>query len=334
MIDIPNISISGENLEFGDVPIKPPFFSPYQPMLKMLQNDWNKQLSEFGSHRRSLVRHAVINWDDIDNSPDANDLNKRSRRQQLVMEYDIFFDLTQENRTYVLIHKFIRELKINIRTTKNRDDDAAMVIIGLRNYVIEPLKSIAQESIEEFENIKLSLHKSTQWSFWAKIYWFWQSIQNISDQAKESNNFGLALVLDEVAKQIEKILFVEQWKEYRGYKVMQTSAEGTKPFKSILVMPKTTSKTKDKPPGITEGMVAITKLAISAAWQIECSIGRKASAKEVIKMLQEWVDSKKYEDLIYKIPNGVTWMTSAPDEKKYDIDACRATLKSWHKNRA
>jgi hypothetical protein len=95
----------------------------------------------------------------------------------------------------------------------------------------------------------------------------------------------------------------------------------------------TANKTNDEPPGITDGMVTITKLAITAAWEIESELGRKAAAKNVIKRLQEWVTSNKYAELIEIIPRGVKWMTSAPDEKKYDIDACRATLKAWHSKR-
>lgn len=94
-----------------------------------------------------------------------------------------------------------------------------------------------------------------------------------------------------------------------------------------------TSKKNDQPPGITEGMITITKLAITAAWEIEGEVGRIASAKEVIKRLQDWVTSKRYAELIEIIPRGVKWMTTAPDEKIYDIDACRAALKAWKKNR-
>lgn len=89
----------------------------------------------------------------------------------------------------------------------------------------------------------------------------------------------------------------------------------------------------NEPPGITDGMVTITKLAIKAAWEIECQIKRKASAKEVIERLQEWVTSNRCAELIEIIPRGVKWMTTAPKEKKYDTDACCATLKTWHKNR-
>lgn len=94
------------------------------------------------------------------------------------------------------------------------------------------------------------------------------------------------------------------------------------------------SRTKDDPPGITDGMVAITKLAIKAAWEIECETGRKASARNVITKLQEWVANKEEEDLIGATAHGVKWIPTTSDEKLYDIDACRKTLQKWHKNRA
>lgn len=89
---------------------------------------------------------------------------------------------------------------------------------------------------------------------------------------------------------------------------------------------------KGEPPCLTAGMVTITRLAITAAWEIEGEVGRIASAKEVIKRLQDWVASNRHEELIETIPHGVKWMTTKAD-KNYDIDACQATLKSWHSNR-
>ena len=87
------------------------------------------------------------------------------------------------------------------------------------------------------------------------------------------------------------------------------------------------------PLGVSERTVKITKIAIKAAWQIECETGRKAFAKEVVKLLKLWVKSKQEADLIDVISNGVTWITSKTDLKAYDIDACRGTLKNWHKRR-
>lgn len=92
-------------------------------------------------------------------------------------------------------------------------------------------------------------------------------------------------------------------------------------------------KDPDNPPGITSGMVAITELAIRAAWQLECQTGRKASAKDVIKMLQSWVGSRDHTELREILPHGVKWMTISNVEKDYNNEACRKTLTAWHANR-
>jgi len=95
----------------------------------------------------------------------------------------------------------------------------------------------------------------------------------------------------------------------------------------------TNRKANDMPPGKMP-RTAIGKLAIEAAWEIERTAGRKASASEVIKRLQEWVTSKRSEDLIEIISHGVKWMTNKLKIKPYDIEACQKTLITWHKSRA
>lgn len=82
----------------------------------------------------------------------------------------------------------------------------------------------------------------------------------------------------------------------------------------------------------------IGKLAIKAAWKIECGTGKRATAKQVIETLQLWVDHKDNPDAVAeltdKIPNGVKWVTSAGKENNYDIGACQKTLETWNKSRA
>lgn len=98
----------------------------------------------------------------------------------------------------------------------------------------------------------------------------------------------------------------------------------------------TNSKTNGEPPGKMP-RVTIGRLAVKAAWQIECQLNRKATANEVIYKLQEWCKNKKTADLeflIDVIPQGVKWMTTKTHEKKYHIDACASTLKIWHQSRA
>ena len=83
--------------------------------------------------------------------------------------------------------------------------------------------------------------------------------------------------------------------------------------------------------------VKIGQLAIKAARQIECETSKRATAKQVIKILQSWVDHKDnpeaVTELTEKIPNGVKWVTRAGKENDYDINACQKTLETWNKSR-
>ncbi|MEI7432529.1 MAG: hypothetical protein WCL27_18950 [Betaproteobacteria bacterium] len=82
--------------------------------------------------------------------------------------------------------------------------------------------------------------------------------------------------------------------------------------------------------------VAIGKLAVSAAWQIECETGRAASNNAVIDRLKEWATNGKYADVLIKPVSGeraVIWLTSTGIERKYDSDTCRKTLETWRKSR-
>lgn len=79
------------------------------------------------------------------------------------------------------------------------------------------------------------------------------------------------------------------------------------------------------------------KLAIKAAWQIECKTGKRATAKQVIEILQTWVDHKDnpeaVTELTRKIPNGVEWVTSGGVPRKYELKTCEKTLETWNKSR-
>lgn len=82
--------------------------------------------------------------------------------------------------------------------------------------------------------------------------------------------------------------------------------------------------------------VAIGKLAIKAAWQIECETKRAATAAAVISKLQDWADAGECADVLSKSDKqakAVYWITSKSAPKKYDQDACVATLKTWQQSR-
>lgn len=93
----------------------------------------------------------------------------------------------------------------------------------------------------------------------------------------------------------------------------------------------TTNQVTEQTPGKIPN-TEIGKLAIKAAWQIECELGRKASMNEVMKRLQAWVG--KEEALIEIIPRGVKWLTLGLVEKNYYKFACSKTLKLWNISRA
>lgn len=97
-----------------------------------------------------------------------------------------------------------------------------------------------------------------------------------------------------------------------------------------------TSPSGDKIPGKIPN-TTIGKLAIKAAWLIECETGKRATAKQVIERLQSWVDHKDnpeaVTELTGKIANGVMWVTRAGKGRPYDIGACQKALETWNKNR-
>ncbi|MBZ0070007.1 MAG: hypothetical protein K8F26_14475 [Thiobacillus sp.] len=78
------------------------------------------------------------------------------------------------------------------------------------------------------------------------------------------------------------------------------------------------------------------RLAIKAAWQIECETKRRASAKEVMTLLQAWADDGKESDtLIKSLPakRAVLWLTAKSEHREYATEACRDTLRRWNKSR-
>ncbi|MDA8416487.1 MAG: hypothetical protein M0Z78_05365 [Betaproteobacteria bacterium] len=80
--------------------------------------------------------------------------------------------------------------------------------------------------------------------------------------------------------------------------------------------------------------VASCRLAVKAAWEIECETGKRADAKEVMKCMRQWADAGEHGELTKKLPgNAVEWMTTKNMTKKYDVGACGKTLERWHKSR-
>ncbi len=92
-----------------------------------------------------------------------------------------------------------------------------------------------------------------------------------------------------------------------------------------------TSQSGKKIPGKMP-RTSIGKLAIKAAWQIECETNKLAIAKQVIEKLQALVETEP--ELLEKIPHGVKWSTTKGLIKSYLIEACAKTLNTWQTSRA
>lgn len=84
--------------------------------------------------------------------------------------------------------------------------------------------------------------------------------------------------------------------------------------------------------------VAIGRLAVTAAWEIECETNRAATADKVIERLQVWATGGEHPDILLRAEprkRAVIWMTKKTGlEKDYDVGACGKTLDEWRKSRA
>jgi hypothetical protein len=89
-------------------------------------------------------------------------------------------------------------------------------------------------------------------------------------------------------------------------------------------------------PCVPNKAIAITKLALKAAWKIELERKRHARPDEVIAMLQSWVEAEDDDDYILeqsKERDRVSWVTAKGVQKPYGLEACSKTLKEWHERR-
>ncbi len=83
--------------------------------------------------------------------------------------------------------------------------------------------------------------------------------------------------------------------------------------------------------------IAIGRLAVTAAWQIECESKRAATADKVIEQLQAWATGGEYSDILLRAEpkkRAVIWMRKKTGlGKEYDVGACGKTLNEWRKSR-
>lgn len=90
-----------------------------------------------------------------------------------------------------------------------------------------------------------------------------------------------------------------------------------------------------RPPG-KEPNTSVGKLAVKAAWEIECTEGRRATDIQVMDRLQKWADNGSEPAFLKKsdlAKRSVIWLTSKYKEKIYTLEACQKALESWNKSR-
>lgn len=80
--------------------------------------------------------------------------------------------------------------------------------------------------------------------------------------------------------------------------------------------------------------VASGRLAVQAAWEIECETSKRATAKEVMQRMRQWANDGRYGELTSPLSgNAVEWVTTKGKSNKYDLEACGKTLARWHESR-
>lgn len=83
-------------------------------------------------------------------------------------------------------------------------------------------------------------------------------------------------------------------------------------------------------------IIAVGKLAVKAAIKIENETKRRATAKQVMELLQEWADDGSESDTLSKSDkknHAVHWITNKAESRSYSMDACGKTLDKWNKGR-
>ncbi|MBB5189599.1 hypothetical protein HNQ50_000309 [Silvimonas terrae] len=87
------------------------------------------------------------------------------------------------------------------------------------------------------------------------------------------------------------------------------------------------------PPGYL-GRNEITKLAIKAAWEIECQTSDRASPQEVMRLLYTWAEDKvECLKSANRAKRLVIWQTTKLDLAEFTLEACGKALVRWHESR-
>lgn len=133
---------------------------------------------------------------------------------------------------------------------------------------------------------------------------------------------------DQLQRAIVTIEDLTEYAEQLGFSVCVDPDDNKSPQNSPAIMSEIISE-------YTAGN-AIGNLAIKAAINIEHTTGKRASARQVIELLQRWADDGEEADTLIKSDKSkraVIWITSNSNHKDYTLSACEKTLEKWNKGR-
>ena len=160
-----------------------------------------------------------------------------------------------------------------------------------------------------------------------------QENEALQRESKQRQLTKLNAELDAIHSKIDRLQEIEP-AEPQTDQVIPAIADGLEG--APVTDQNTTRSNHDLPPG-KQPNVAIGKLAVKAAWEIELKSGTRATAKEVIARLQEWADAQKHTETLRTADRqnkAVKWITSTQIEKSYSLPTCEKTLKTWNLSRA
>ncbi len=299
----------------------------YELIYPQLTDYWCKPLAEFPEYLHGVVGKIFCahGWD----------AETVEQRQQLVRNHDWYRDPAQEAETWyaLFLYAHADEDGLDVsalrhRIAEARGDKHSSVVLRLQD-VADRLNGI-EKTHDHWPD--------TEPLLWRELYRFSVvELKAMRSVAIDERDYSLELALKDVAEQLERILDIDRERVgdvvvaaidaeiVQGVSVGRADGAG-------VVVKDATSKANDEPLPGRLPRTAVGKLAIKAAWEIECETKRVATVHAVIAKLQTRVDTE--DALTAVIKNGVSWMTGGLKVKDFDIDACSKALKTWHSSRA
>lgn len=341
----------------------------YIHLYPLLTQYWDKTLADMPEKLRQRVENAVPSWDEIaDQDSMLSKTGELTTRQKRIRWFDIKRDVTQEWETYIALQGYIHG---GYSTHSYPPGGFVPGCTGfMRGYLtkqIDQAKKNMNESIANvlYNEVALPLEKISRG---VGIHWpnpdplLWTALSKFREMklsslikiAEEKNDKFLVDELKFTYTYIYRILNLQRHRmnpqieaEWKANALMQASVVTDQPerekevgiFREYQLLRlnalnsslKMSEKAYSDPPGKTDNKIGITKLAIKAAWKIECDTGRQALALEVIKLLHSWVD--KEEILLEEMQDGVIWQTTRGKPKPFELAACGLALKRWNNSR-